>query len=58
MSDKDDPPWTVEEGREYVRKEAEPSGLERECIEAYDSYIKTGDTPERASWCALYDWDV
>lgn len=46
--------------REAVARLARVDGkfdLREECLEEFDGLVGVGAAPDRAAWCALYEWD-
>lgn len=41
-----------------MKEKANKYNLWIEVKNSYDDYRKSGDTPEKAAFCALYDWDL
>lgn len=41
-----------------MKSRADVFSLWHEVKEAYDRYRASGDDPEKAAWCALWDWDL
>ncbi len=41
-----------------MMEQAAKYGLEHEVRVLYDQFRASGDFPEKAAWCALYEWDL
>jgi hypothetical protein len=48
----------MEDSLKYLREQSVPHGLECECLYTFFQRLMSGETPDRAAFAALYEWDI